>query len=130
MQESTTPAEEPTALVPAEVAHRALLRAREEVHPACEMRMTSDTGMVALVLPDRLLNVPETPDLSLRLAAIAERYRLPEQAKEAGKLLAAAARNNLGGMLAARTTRRTEPGATSRLRTGRSAGTVVRPVYR
>lgn len=124
------PTEAPTALVPAEVGHRALLRARDEVDPGCTLLMTSDTGTAALVLPDRLLGLAETPDLALRLAAVADRYRTPEQAKEAGKLLAEAARSNLGGMLAARTTRRTEAGA-SRLRSGRSAGTtVVRPVYR
>ena len=118
MQEVTTP----TVEIPAEVAHRALLRAREEVDPGCHLLMTGDTGMAALVLPDPLLDVPETPELELRLAAIARHFSLRGHITEAGELLATAARHTLGGTLAARTTRRTEPGKSPRLRPGRGAG--------
>ncbi len=115
MQEQTTsPAQ--TVQVPAEVGQRALQHAREEVAPGCQLLMTSDTGMVALVLPDRLLDLPETPGLELRLAAIARRFSLQGHATEAGAALATAARRTLGGSLAARTARRTEPGASPRVR--------------
>ncbi|MDE0027096.1 MAG: hypothetical protein OXP69_22010 [Spirochaetaceae bacterium] len=130
MHESTKPNVQ-TALVPAEVGHRALLRAREEVHPGCHLLMTSDTGMVALVLPDRLRDSPETPELQLRLAAIAHRLNLHGQATKAGEMLATSARRSLGGSLAARTARRVEPAASSRPRRERIANVAsLRPVLR
>ena len=93
--------------------------------------MTGDTGMVALVLPDRLRGLPETPNLERRLAAIAGRLGVQGQANEAGELLATAARRRLGGSLAARTTRRTEPDTSTRLRPGRTVSvTGPRPVLR
>ena len=124
MQESTTPTATtatPAVQVPAELGHRALLRARKEVDRDCQLLMTSDTGMVALVLPDRLRGRPETPDLELRLAAIARQYGSFAQVTDAGEMLADAARRTLGGSLAARTARRTEPGLSPRARPARRA---------
>ena len=119
-----------TVQVSAQVGYRALQHAREEVDPDCQLLMTSDTGMVALVLPDRMLDRTETPELERGLAAIARRYSLQGQATEAGKLLATAARRTLGGSLAARTSRRTEPGI-SRRRRARAAGLFgLRPAVR
>ena len=127
MHEETTP----TIQVPAEVAPRALLRARKEVDRGCQVLMTSDAGMVALVLPERLLDQPETPELELRLAAIARYFSLRGHVTDAGELLATAARHTLGGTLAARTTRRTEPGKSRRMRTRRiPAVTGLRPALR
>ena len=127
MHEETTP----TIQVPAEVAPRALLRARKEVDQGCQVMMTSDTGMVALALPERLLDLPETPELELRLAAIARYFSLRGHVTDAGELLATAARHTLGGTLAARTTRRTEPGKSPRMRPGRGAAvTGLRPALR
>jgi hypothetical protein len=126
MHESTKPTvHKPTvqtALVPAEVGHRALQRAREEVDPGCHLLMTSDTGMVALVLPDRLRDRPETPKLQSRLTAIARRLSLHREATEAGEMLATSARRSLGGSLAARTARRVEPSASPRARRERVVG--------
>ena len=121
MQETTNPIVQ-TVQVPAESGHRALQHAREEVDAGCQLLMTSDTGMVALVLPDRLLEQPEAPELSRRLADIARRYSLQGQATEAGKMLATAARRTIGGSLADRTTRRTEPEMASRPRRARVIG--------
>jgi hypothetical protein len=121
MQEPNSPNVH-TVQVPAESGHRALQHAREEVDAGCQLLMTSDTGMVALVLPDRLLDQPETPELNLRLAAIARHYSLQGQVTEAGKMLATAARRTIGGSLAARTTRRTEPAMASRPRRARVIG--------
>ena len=127
MQEKITQ----TVQVPAEIGHRALQHAREEVDPDCHLLMTSDTGMVALVLPDRLYDLPETPGLELRLAAIARRLSLQGQATEAGVMLATAARRTLGGSLAARTARRTEPGASPVARRNRATGSAsLRPALR
>ena len=127
MQEETTP----TVQVPAEVAQRALLRARKEVDQDCHVLMTSDTGMIALVLPEQLLNLPETPELELRLAEIARHFSLRGHVTEAGELLATVARHTLGGTLAARTARRTEPGKSPRMRPGRGAAvTGLRPALR
>lgn len=110
MQKTTNPAAQ-AVQVPAEVGHRVLQHAREEVDPGCQLLMTSDTGMVALVLPDRLHNLPKTPELQYRLATICRRLSVQEHNTEAGEALATAARRSLGGSLAARTARRTEPGA-------------------
>ena len=115
MQETTKPIAQPVQ-VPAESGHRALQHAREEVDPGCQLLMSSDTGMVALVLPDHLLDLPQTHELQFRLAAIARRISLQGHATEAGEALAAAARRTLGGSLADRTARRTEPGVSSRSR--------------
>ena len=121
MRESTKPTVQ-TALVPVEVGHRALQRARDEVDPGCHLLMTSDTGMVALVLPDHLCDRPETPELQLRLAAIARRLSVHGQATKAGEMLASSARRTLGGSLAARTARRVEPAASARPRRERVVG--------
>ncbi len=120
MRESTTP----TVRVPAKLAQRALLRARQEVDPGCQLLMTGATGMVALVLPDRLLDRPETPELELRLAAIVRHLSLRGHVTEAGELLADAARRAIGGSLASRTVRRVEPGLSPRARP-RRAGNVA-----
>lgn len=116
MRKPTTP----TVQLPAKLAQRALLRAREEVDAGCQLLRTGATGMVALVLPDRLLDRPETPELELRLAAIARHPRLRGHVTEAGELLADAARRAIGGSLASRTVRRVEPGLSPRARRRRA----------
>ena len=127
MSEETTPA----AQVPAEVAHRAVLQAREEVDQGCHLAMTSDNGMVALVLPDRLLELPATPALELRLAAIAQQFSPPRESAETALLLATTARRALGARLRGRVARRTEPERTPRVRPARSAvATGLRPFPR
>lgn len=127
MPEETTP----TVQVPAEVSQRALLHAREEVDPGCRLLATSDTGMVALALPDRLLGLPVTPDLELRLAAIARHFSLQGETTEAGQRLAATARHALGGTLQGRVARRVEPGRSPRLRRdGRAGVTALRAALR
>jgi len=60
-----------TTTVPAEIASRALRRARSEVDPGCHLLMTPKHGTVALMLPDRLIGLPHTTVLQLRLAFIA-----------------------------------------------------------
>ena len=60
-----------TTTVPADVASRALRRARSEDDAGCHLLMTPKHGRVALVLPDRLIGLPHTTVLQLRLAAIA-----------------------------------------------------------
>ena len=60
-----------TTTVPADIASRALRRARSEVDAGCHLLMTPKHGTVALVLPDRLIGLPHTTVLQLRLAAIA-----------------------------------------------------------
>ena len=64
-----------TTTVPVEVASRTPRRARREVDPGCNLRITPKRGTMVLVLPDRLpdrlIGLPHTTVLRLRLATIA-----------------------------------------------------------
>ena len=60
-----------TTTIPVDVASRALRRARREIDPGCHLLITPKRGTMALVLPDRLIGLPHTTVLQLRLATIA-----------------------------------------------------------
>lgn len=60
-----------TTTIPVDVAARALRRARREVDPGCNLLIAPERGTMALVLPDRLIDLPHTTVLQLRLATIA-----------------------------------------------------------
>lgn len=62
------------ALVQAHYACAALARARVEVHPACDLMMTTTLGVLALVLPEDLGRRPDAPILLRRLTAIADDF--------------------------------------------------------
>ena len=56
-----------TTTVPVDVASRALRRARREIDPGCQLLISPKRGTMALVLPDRLIGLPHTTVLQLRL---------------------------------------------------------------
>ena len=60
-----------TTTIPVDVASRALRRARREVDPGCNLLIAPERGTMALVLPERLIGLPHTTVLQLRLATIA-----------------------------------------------------------